>query len=772
MEYNYISFSKDKSAVIPAIQRDYVQGSAKNREKRNQFLEAIFKTLLSENKQLNLDFIYGTGNGDEFLPVDGQQRLTTLYLLAWLLKQRSKQKDQILPRLGYRTRNSTRQFVEHLREYEFPENFDGERVISTHLLTKPIWFAEEWKVDPSIAAMLEMLDTMNEMLNRNPQAIDIMAERFFSEANPICFESVDMGRDYDLNEDMYIKMNARGKPLTDFENWKAEFGEFLKKHYKGVPYTCDLTVPEYFETAIEQNWCDLFWHHALQSWQNLSEKDRETNPYPRIDEFFMRFFEWLTEMLFYAQTDVEKEAKKLNIVNAQLFFGPNGEWKRENTFKVYKDKQNVLGLFHLLDLFARIEQQPGGLHGFFASLFTPRLDPGNTDKVNIFCGHDNSINLFSEIITKGIQTPLNYRMLLFGLCKRIQVYGPSSTNEFTDFLRVFWGWLCGYKQRNAQEVNVTSNLRVEHIRLAANILKHLLADKDVFKTLQKNAADRQISTALKNEISKADLHKIGKYDVVKKLSNYPELHFDLQQLGQAIEHLTVQECCDRFDAFHNLPDDQKVVELCKHGFTGVQTWNMWCRYYGSGDLWNYIFTSQDTDFNTVFTAWMVNSRPEDLSKNEMAWYMIKYPQFRNSSPWHYFYVENDFTVWARPTCGRMRMGLRNFCPYSYTVVKMLDKAIATKLNAEAYSYHAEQGCIWLPDYGISMYCVKNGWKILHDKKIAKGISKYGFRFKIHENNVADTKGKYKFSEDVLLDLPKKDRVETALDFLKDFAMLL
>ena len=40
----------------------------------------------------------------------------------------------------------------------------------------------------------------------------------------------------DLNDDLYVKMNARGKLLTPFENWKAEFEDFLGKNFKGVKY--------------------------------------------------------------------------------------------------------------------------------------------------------------------------------------------------------------------------------------------------------------------------------------------------------------------------------------------------------------------------------------------------------------------------------------------------------------------------------------------------------------------------------------------------------
>ncbi len=73
---------------IPKIQRDYAQGRSSEEEIRKEFLGALHSALSlssdDESLPLNLDFIYGNVEGDEesrFLPLDGQQRLTALFLL-------------------------------------------------------------------------------------------------------------------------------------------------------------------------------------------------------------------------------------------------------------------------------------------------------------------------------------------------------------------------------------------------------------------------------------------------------------------------------------------------------------------------------------------------------------------------------------------------------------------------------------------------------------------------------------------------------------------
>ena len=77
---------------IPIIQRDYAQGRATAQEVRSLFLDAMFSALSKDpgdpTLPLDLDFVYGSIEGESqpaFCPLDGQQRLTTLFLLHWYL---------------------------------------------------------------------------------------------------------------------------------------------------------------------------------------------------------------------------------------------------------------------------------------------------------------------------------------------------------------------------------------------------------------------------------------------------------------------------------------------------------------------------------------------------------------------------------------------------------------------------------------------------------------------------------------------------------------
>jgi uncharacterized protein with ParB-like and HNH nuclease domain len=77
--WNLLSLHK---VEIPIIQRDYAQGRESKQTVRERFLNALHKAL--NGKAIELDFIYGDLHADAFQPLDGQQRLTTLFLLHCL----------------------------------------------------------------------------------------------------------------------------------------------------------------------------------------------------------------------------------------------------------------------------------------------------------------------------------------------------------------------------------------------------------------------------------------------------------------------------------------------------------------------------------------------------------------------------------------------------------------------------------------------------------------------------------------------------------------
>jgi uncharacterized protein with ParB-like and HNH nuclease domain len=108
---------RDYTVVIPIVQRDYALGRA------NDHAQQVRRGLLGDMKEainggdvLDLNFIYGKTNDREFIPLDGQQRLTTLFLVHLFAFANDDSKTELLQKFTYETRTSSRKFLEKLVE--------------------------------------------------------------------------------------------------------------------------------------------------------------------------------------------------------------------------------------------------------------------------------------------------------------------------------------------------------------------------------------------------------------------------------------------------------------------------------------------------------------------------------------------------------------------------------------------------------------------------------------------------------------------------------
>ena len=104
-------FEDLKKIRIPIIQRDYVQ-ARENDEKAEEVIEKFLDDMfnrLNKNEKFHLDFIYGYNDKDWFIPIDGQQRLTTLYLVHYYFSK--KENINLENELSYETRTSSRDFL-------------------------------------------------------------------------------------------------------------------------------------------------------------------------------------------------------------------------------------------------------------------------------------------------------------------------------------------------------------------------------------------------------------------------------------------------------------------------------------------------------------------------------------------------------------------------------------------------------------------------------------------------------------------------------------
>lgn len=288
----FFDLIKEYHIQIPIIQRDYAQGRVTAHEIRDSFLDALLAYLEENKKHRDLDFVYGNQSNEaiddetKFIPLDGQQRLTTLFLLHWYLAVKddeidelrkhlvfSKQGENQKSKFSYETRTSSREFCDSLlladvglKKLLEPDKDKNNSLSKT--IKDSSWYFLSWETDPTIQSMLIMLDTIHSKF----KGTNGYFQRLVSLDNPvITFQFLDL-KEFNLTDDLYIKMNARGIPLSPYENFKAKFEQNLKKSDFNVKHSYTLTfdgkpnkvdVKTYFSHKIDTDWANLFWNHTL-----------------------------------------------------------------------------------------------------------------------------------------------------------------------------------------------------------------------------------------------------------------------------------------------------------------------------------------------------------------------------------------------------------------------------------------------------------------------------------------------------------------------------
>ena len=294
--------NKKLKISIPIIQRDYAQGRKDAASIRDKFLDEIFNRL-DNDENLFLDFVYGSIEGDKFIPIDGQQRLTTLFLLHLYFAKKERKDCEYLKGFTYETRSSSREFCERLVNTDIDFNKDE---ISADIKNCS-WFMPFWENDPTVKSMLVMIDAIHDKFKNFT---------FYDRLENIKFSFLEL-KEFGLTDDLYIKMNARGKPLSEFENFKAEFEKELSQDIKA---------------KLDNEWLDLFW--------GLKDSDKKGIDLSSVDKRYMAFFDGvaLNFAIFKQEIKDVEEAKNFKTLD---FFLNNKE-TIEYITKILDELCNIL----------------------------------------------------------------------------------------------------------------------------------------------------------------------------------------------------------------------------------------------------------------------------------------------------------------------------------------------------------------------------------------------------------------------------------------------
>ena len=378
--------------VIPQIQRDYAQGRQDVRvdRVRERFLNSLHDAILGD--PIKLDFIYGDVDRDgTLIPLDGQQRLTTLFLLHWYAAKKESIPESeyaFLKNFSYATRPSARDFCSEL--VNFNPSFE---VRISEEINDAAWFPLGWKKDPTVASMLVMLDSIAEKFKDTAQVWQGLTGGKIT----FYFRSInEMG----LTDELYIKMNSRGKPLTTFEYFKAELEHYLK--------AIDEKMTERIMGKIDREWTDLLWTY----------RDKDNG----IDDAFLRYFRFICDVLCFED-------------GRSTLKDPKDEFKLlEKYFSGEKAKSNAEVFEKYFDIWCKNDAQ---------ALFEKYISSAHATGKIIYRGEINLFkdclfryaNVGDDVVSKDRNFTLAEFIRLYAVTVYLLNYGTVNDKEFSRRLR-------------------------------------------------------------------------------------------------------------------------------------------------------------------------------------------------------------------------------------------------------------------------------------------------------------------------------------------------
>lgn len=250
-EYTLRSLLEDEkyTLVMPSYQRSYAQGRDNHRDNivLDLFINNITDVLTSEEgKKLSLDYVYGNireSDGVSILfPVDGQQRLTTLFLFyVCCLKDKKDEEKEFLKKFRYEVHPETCAFLDLLIRNGFHEPGINEKNDGWNR-----WFSISASVhaNPTAGAMLRAYRKIEEKLGPD-------AERYVARLENISFYLVDT-RENHISESVFWRMNARGKGLTESEIFKAGIIKQLNEFDSGSAEAFNNAFTSFYETVFSE----------------------------------------------------------------------------------------------------------------------------------------------------------------------------------------------------------------------------------------------------------------------------------------------------------------------------------------------------------------------------------------------------------------------------------------------------------------------------------------------------------------------------------------
>lgn len=405
---------ENKTILIPHLQRDYVQGS--DESIIGPFLDALLKSLCSNDCEIDLNYIYGYEETERFVPIDGQQRLTTLWLLHLYIASKigDKALNEFTVKICYSSREFASDFCDSIKDnlHEVLNLIDKK---SYQYLDEAIidqnWFISSWESSTTVKSMLITLRNLHQKFN----FIDVnkLWDRLKRES-PISFSFLIMdGKN--LDDDIYIKMNGRGRTLSTFENLKSWMDEQISR-IKATGLKAEWH--DQWGTNMDNKWTDFFWQNRNKNQERPEEID---------DEQLCCICNLLIIYWNLNKGSLNKHIDELRDEHDKLFFKDllvlldlsNEEIPNENIIEKIFDQLRDSNLFPLVWIERLKLMEDGFLEWVYNSMETISEKSKKINDLDLFFGVDsgNVTSIYDIALCKGSYNrtlPLLYSIIVFG----------------------------------------------------------------------------------------------------------------------------------------------------------------------------------------------------------------------------------------------------------------------------------------------------------------------------------------------------------------------
>lgn len=556
--------------VMPIIQRDYAQGREGKEELRENFLNSLHSAVMTGEK-LELDFVYGDVRKGIFKPLDGQQRLTTLFLLHWYAATKNPSvtnTENILSKFTYETRTSSREFCNDLVTKGIV--YDESKVISK-LIVDSSWFFLSWKRDPTIQSMLTMLDAIQEKFKNEDESL-------WTKLNNISFHFIEL-QNFGLSDDLYIKMNARGKPLTEFENFKAKFEQFIEQN----KWEDGVDINDTFAHKIDTSWTDLFWKHRKEN--------------GKIDDNILKFFANVAITNYAKDLIIYENQEESILIKKDLQQKTKGKTVTDEAVKRERIEQRIAKLFnnpqalkpedfYTRDLFFKLKEDLE-LYSDVENLYD-KIYPS----VKLWNGTTENNSLFIDIVQLEKVTTYKQRVLFYAQTRFLIAQNQQSLDfdQFSNWMRVV---------RNIVE-NSTIDSATTFIG-AINLISELSAGSQSIYTFFQNTKieSRFAEKQIEEEVTKANLINLN-YEWKSQIFKTED---DAFLKGEIIFLLDLSLIQDKFDynKFKSISDEFIIVfeskdDLLRRCLLSMDHYAVWDGYTTSLDAHRYTLLHTDNEW--------------------------------------------------------------------------------------------------------------------------------------------------------------------------------